>query len=802
MKKTILLLHLILVTNLLSKSQTITIPDTEFANWIQSNYPTCITGDQLDTACINALNISSLSINSSSISNFTGIEWFVDVTTLNLDYNSFLTTVNLLPPALQTLYLQNCSACSLLSFPSSLKNLHLSNTPIGILPALSPSLIYLDCSAANLTSLPTLPDSLQTLMCGNNTLTSLPTLPSELIQLNCEANQLATLPTLNPSIETLDCRFNLLTLLPGLPNSLKNLLCNDNALTELPPLSWSLQQLDCSNNMLTELPNLPYSLLGLFCANNQLTSVPTFPQQLGSIDLTNNPNLYCLTNIPMNLAYNAIYDGGTGITCYPNYSTNMNSSNSKTLCLYGDAIDNPNACPGFIDVIVSAFSDYDHNCNQNIYEHKIKNLSFSLYDTLGNLFQTKLSNENDSLFFNTAYGTYRVVLDSIPPFLTPSCITEDTVTVMGPIPGFETSFFGFDCSGFDNGAVSVLPTGWVFPGEQHQVNITAGDLSQLYSVSCSDSLSISGIVSVTYTGPVSFVSAAPGALVPTSVVGNTISYTVSDFGLTDCMNSFNFILETDTTAVDGDSICIQVVVTNSVGGDLNTDNNSFDYCYRVINSYDPNIKIVNKNFVPIGFNDEIIYTIYFQNTGSAPAFNISIEDTIDSALDLNTISVLNQSHDCITSINHVNRKINFAFNSIMLPDSASNPLGSIGFVQFSIRPTLPMIASQYIYNKAYIFFDYNAPIITNSAFTTTSLLGEENILRNDEKTIVFPNPANTSITIKTNFLTKAQIFDLNGKLVMENNSPSFAITELENGIYILKVFQKDTIEAIKLIKAN
>jgi hypothetical protein len=53
----------------------------------------------------------------------------------------------------------------------------------------------------------------------------------------------------------------------------------------------------------------------------------------------------------------------------------------------------------------------------------------------------------------------------------------------------------------------------------------------------------------------------------------------------------------------------------------------------------------------------------------------------------------------------------------MLPDSASDPLGSIGFVQYSIKPKLPMVANQEINSKVDIYFDFNSPITTNTTVT-------------------------------------------------------------------------------------
>jgi uncharacterized repeat protein (TIGR01451 family) len=64
--------------------------------------------------------------------------------------------------------------------------------------------------------------------------------------------------------------------------------------------------------------------------------------------------------------------------------------------------------------------------------------------------------------------------------------------------------------------------------------------------------------------------------------------------------------------------------------DGDTSNNVYDFCYKVVNSYDPNMKEVYPVNVLPGYDDWFTYTIHFQNTGNAPAFNIRLRDTLDA----------------------------------------------------------------------------------------------------------------------------------------------------------------------------
>ena len=53
----------------------------------------------------------------------------------------------------------------------------------------------------------------------------------------------------------------------------------------------------------------------------------------------------------------------------------------------------------------------------------------------------------------------------------------------------------------------------------------------------------------------------------------------------------------------------------------------------------------------------------------------------------------------------------------MLPDSNANERKSHGFIRFRIKPKNTLVAGDSIKNKAAIYFDYNSPVITNSAIT-------------------------------------------------------------------------------------
>jgi uncharacterized repeat protein (TIGR01451 family) len=148
-----------------------------------------------------------------------------------------------------------------------------------------------------------------------------------------------------------------------------------------------------------------------------------------------------------------------------------------------------------------------------------------------------------------------------------------------------------------------------------------------------------------------------------------------------------------------------------------------------------------------GFNDWLTYSIHFQNTGNASAYNISLADTLDNMLDLETFEVINYSHENIFDL--TGNILNIRFPNIMLPDSTSNPEGSIGFIQYRIKPKTTWVSPHKIKNTAYIYFDFNAPVATNTTYNSILTVTD---LKESKESIaaLYPNPTNGTFTIELN----------------------------------------------------
>ena len=228
-------------------------------------------------------------------------------------------------------------------------------------------------------------------------------------------------------------------------------------------------------------------------------------------------------------------------------------------------------------------------------------------------------------------------------------------------------------------------------------------------------------------------------------------------------------------------------------------------CQENVGSYDPN----DKQGFPVGYDslhyiretDKLEYLIRFQNTGTFMAFNVVIEDEIDTeVLDLSTLQVQAVSHSYQLTIE--GNILKFNFPNIMLPDSFSNEPASHGFIRFKIEQKEGNPIGTRIENTAAIYFDFNEPVITNTTFHT---VGRDFILitstKNNRPTLaelkVFPNPFTTQTTIdiktQSHFSTlRLHLYDALGRLVKTerfNHQQQIHLTggSLLSGIYFYQL---------------
>jgi len=184
--------------------------------------------------------------------------------------------------------------------------------------------------------------------------------------------------------------------------------------------------------------------------------------------------------------------------------------------------------------------------------------------------------------------------------------------------------------------------------------------------------------------------------------------------------TFDLELETPNELFTGDVVEIIASLSYFLEEDYTTPMDTAHYEGVVMCSFDPNDKQVS----PIGIkdenytliDDELLYTIRFQNTGNAPAIDVKILDTLDINLDIRSFKVVNSSHELNTSLS--GNAVEFLFKNIWLIDSLTNEEESQGYLQYTIKPNVDVAELTEIENTAHIIFDFNPAIVTNTTKNT------------------------------------------------------------------------------------
>jgi hypothetical protein len=300
-----------------------------------------------------------------------------------------------------------------------------------------------------------------------------------------------------------------------------------------------------------------------------------------------------------------------------------------------------------------------------------------------------------------------------------------------------------------------------------------------------------------------------------SKTDSTITWKFYDLAPSECKKiSVKFLLP---TPAEGFSAGVILNAKAEIFADFDTDlrNNVAESIVAVVNSYDPNDKSVSPMRNPQGDileNDTWLnYVIRFQNTGNAEAINVVVEDEIDTKyLDLSTFRLHSTSHP--VKLSRRKNLLIFTFEDIYLPDSASNETKSHGYINFVIkRFTVPFGTE--INNKAAIYFDYNLPIITNTAKSKVvrRIVKPTKLYENKDDLAVhiFPNPSSDAIFIQLpkNANFDVTLYNMQGQLMLsqkdlfsEANTPfSISVAHFPKGIYILETVVDGKIRKEKVV---
>lgn len=237
------------------------------------------------------------------------------------------------------------------------------------------------------------------------------------------------------------------------------------------------------------------------------------------------------------------------------------------------------------------------------------------------------------------------------------------------------------------------------------------------------------------------------------------------------------------------------------------------YCAEVSASYDPN----DKRGFPTGFyanhqietNQHLDYIIRFQNTGNDTAFKVVVRDTLDlQTLDIRSFRLGAASHPFTFRL-YGPGIAEWTFDPIELPDSNVNWTASQGFLGFTIDQKANNPVGTRIENSADIYFDYNVPVLTNTAWHTIGGVLQEfidiNLIEDTPNGIgtaqpitikAYPNPFTNHFTIQISgaFFQRMELtlFNTTGKTVktaqVRNTNQIKILREgLSTGMYLYQL---------------
>ncbi|GAA4757932.1 MULTISPECIES: DUF7619 domain-containing protein [Flavobacterium] len=606
---------------------------------------------------------------------------------------------------------------------------------------------------------------LKYLECFYNNLTSLDLsgVPN-LVNLKCSSNSL--LSSLNVAglinLKTLDCSFGNLTSLnlSGLIN-LISLDCQQNEINQLSVIGLSnLVDVNCSMN----------NLSSLFIKNGN-------PSAWNSLYFSSNPNLryICADDEDIVLVQNNISQWGL-TNCHVN-----------TYCSF---------TPEGTYYTIQGNNKFDVNNNGcDASDISLPNLKFSIIN--GSNTGSLIANTSGNYYILVQAGTHTV----IPVFENPSYFTVSPASVNVTFPTQASPFTQNFCV-TANGVhpdleIIILPVNVARPGFDAKYKLiykNKGNITQ------------SGTVNLAFNDAVlDFVSANP--VVTTQTINNLFwNFTnLLPFETREITFTLNVNSPMETPAVNsGDVLNYAATVTSPTTDDLPNDN-TFVFNQTVVNSFDPNDKtcLEGATISPSKVGDYVNYMIRFENNGTANAQNIVVKDMIDTTkFDINSLVPIKGSHSFVTNITSGN-KVEFIFENINLPFNDAN---NDGYVSFKIKTKPTLTNGDTFSNTASIYFDYNFPIVTNTATTTIQALSRQDFDFSSYFKL-YPNPVSNNLNIEakdTIEISSISIYNTLGQLVLvvpnAQNIKTVDVSNLSSGNYFIKINSDKGTSNTKFIK--
>ncbi|WP_053977651.1 BspA family leucine-rich repeat surface protein [Mangrovimonas xylaniphaga] len=386
-----------------------------------------------------------------------------------------------------------------------------------------------------------------------------------------------------------------------------------------------------------------------------------------------------------------------------------------------------------------------------------------------------------SYYISTNIDTWTVSLMNVPNYYT---VTPESIEVDFESTSDEIVDFCITANQDINDLnITLLPTGQARPGFEAAYKLVVKNLGTQSMDNITASLTFDEAMQ-------SFVEANP---VTSATTTNSLEFAIATLAPFEIWET-SITMQTFTPpTVNGDDLLNFTATVLPNTDDYTPNDNTFSLEQIVVNSYDPNDKQVlqGETIVMEQTSEYLDYLIRFQNTGSASAINIRVEDELHDNLDWSTLSITSASHDYEVEITNGN-EVDFVFNGIYLPAESQNEPESHGYIAYKIKPKTTVQVGDIMSGNASIYFDYNAPIITNTVTTeVVDVLGvgEYNL---SSFITVYPNPISEGVYLEMNDgveLISAKLYNVQGRLLLETKEATNYIKteQLSSGVYMLRL---------------
>lgn len=237
----------------------------------------------------------------------------------------------------------------------------------------------------------------------------------------------------------------------------------------------------------------------------------------------------------------------------------------------------------------------------------------------------------------------------------------------------------------------------------------------------------------------------------------------------------------------------------SLSGDIDPSNNVSYACDSVVGSYDPNDKTPSPKGEGIDGNidpstPEISYLVRFQNEGNWRTYKVRIEDQIDPNFDLSNIKIGKASHP-FRLVKQENGKLIWYFDNIHLTPKAESEALSQGYITYTLPLKKQLAEGTQLKNTAYIYFDKNPAIITNTTVNTLKSKSKVIVNQNDASNFnaYFNESGLLQVTSDEN-IQQIRVFGIDGKILIEKAIQNQKQIQLEipnpsKGIYLIQIEQ-------------